>query len=213
MLALEPLVYRQWCVGLVLYLILRGFGRLPLVRRLFLHFLFHVGSELVKLVVLVGQMVLGMSEDGEHRVRMTHSLYGGPCGIAGVQHVVYDNRSELLRHLSVQIEFQVYALRLEVVLLCIVQRHVRPAGKDVPRRDARPSGNLIGECFCINSPATMVRNGHQHTIASSRHPPYPVHHHIRSLADTCVVTVLESVRQLTHFGVWGYGGERTFLFV
>ena len=205
MLALEPLVHGQWRVGFVLYLLL--------VRRLLLHFLFHVGSELVKLVVLVGQMVLGMSEDGEHRIRMTYSLDGGTCGIAGVQHVVYDNRSELFRHLSVQIEFQVYALRLEVVLLGIVQRHVRTAGKDVPRRDARPSRNLIGERLCINSPATMVRYRHQHTVASCRHLPYPVRHHLRCLADTCVVTVLESVRQLTHFRVWSYGGERTFLFV
>ena len=69
-----------------------------------MHFLFHVGSELVKLIVLVGQMVLGMSEDSEHRVRMTHSLDGGTCGIASVQHIVYDYWRELLRHLSVQIE-------------------------------------------------------------------------------------------------------------
>ena len=213
MLALEPLVHRQWRVGLVLYLLLRGFGRLLLVGRLLLHFLFHVGSELVKLIVLVGQMVLGMSEDGEHGIRMTHSLDGGTCGIAGVQHIVYDYRSELLWHLSVQIEFQVYALRLEVVLLGIVQRHVRTAGKDVPCRDARPSGNLIGERLCINSPASMVRDWYQYAVASSRHLPYPVRHHLRCLADACIVTVLEPVSQLTHFRIWSYGGERTFLFV
>ena len=55
-------------------------------------------------------MVLRVSEDGEHRIGMTYSLDGGTCGIAGVQHIVYDDRRELIRHLSVQIEFQVYAL-------------------------------------------------------------------------------------------------------
>ena len=65
-------------------------------------------------------MVLRVSENGEHCIRMPHCLDGSPCGIAGVQHIVYDDRRELLRHLSVQIEFQVYALRLEVILLGIV---------------------------------------------------------------------------------------------
>ena len=205
MLAFEPLIHGQWCVRLVFHLLLVG--------SLLLHFLFHVGSDLVKLVVLVGQMVLGMSEDSEHGIRMTYSLDGGTCGIAGVQHVVYYYWCELLRYLSVQIEFQVYALRLEVILLGIVQRHVRSAGKDVPCRDARPSGNLIGEGLCVDCPATMVRDGHEHAVASCRHHPYPVRHHLRCLADACIITVLESVRQLTHFRIWSYGGERTFLFV
>jgi hypothetical protein len=64
------------------------------------------------------------------------------------------------RHLSVQTEFQVYAFGLEVILLGIVQRHVRTAGKDVPCRDACTTGKFFSESLGIDSPAMVVRYGH-----------------------------------------------------
>ena len=158
-------------------------------------------------------MVLSVPKDCEHRIGMTYSLDGGTCGIAGVQHIIYDDRREHQWHLSVQTQFQVYAFWLEVIFFGIVQWHVRAAGKNVPCRNACTTGKFFGKSLSVYGFSMVVWNGNQYTVLSRCHPFDIVGHEFCGLLDAFLFSVFQSMSQLSDFRIWRYGGERAFLFV